>query len=412
MTRSLAAAVLAAALAAACGDDTPTAPTPVTPPTTTAPTVTGVTLQAPAAFVDGGQVLMVGESVTLEACATFSDDTERCEVDATWSSSSPTVATVSGSGVVTGAAPGETTISAVYERNTGRATVTVEAVDEGPWDVSGDVTDAETGQGIRLAVIRVLDGPHEGKQATTNAQGHYVLTDVAGNMNVSVTADGYRARRTGFNVRMDLEQDFSLEVEPPSGPATSFGAGTWIVNEDIEPGRYYTNPSSGCYWERLSGLGGTSADRITNEFIGFNSGQEIVDIASSDRAFKPDADCGRWDRRPEPGPSSGTITPGRWLVGRQIQPGDYETNASPGCYWERLRGFSGESRDRITNDFVGDGGRVIVSIRSSDGGFYADNDCGSWSRRGGSSSNLASPGATDSFQIDQNYRRHRAEMGR
>ena len=214
MTRSLAAAVLAAALAAACGDDTPTAPTPVTPPTTTAPTVTGVTLQAPAAFVDGGQVLMVGESVTLEACATFSDDTERCEVDATWSSSSPTVATVSGSGVVTGAAPGETTISAVYERNTGRATVTVEAVDEGPWDVSGDVTDAETGQGIRLAVIRVLAGPHEGKQATTNAQGHYVLTDVAGNMNVSVTADGYRERRTGFNVRMALEQDFSLEPIP------------------------------------------------------------------------------------------------------------------------------------------------------------------------------------------------------
>ena len=68
--------------------------------------------------------------------------------------------------------------------------------------------------------------------------------------------------------------------------------------------------------------------------------------------------------------------------------------------------------DGQRNDFVGDGGRVIVSIRSSDGGFYADNDCGSWSRRGGSSSNLASPGATDSFQIDQNYRRHRAEMGR
>ena len=214
MTRSHAAAVFAAAAlaAAACGDDTPTAPTPVTPPTT--PTVTGVTLQAPAAFVDGGQVLMVGESVTLEACATFSDDTERCGVDATWSSSSPSVATVSGSGVVTGEAPGETTISAVYERNTGRATVTVEAVDEGPWDVSGDVTDAETGQGIRRAVIRVLGGPHEGARATTNAQGHYVLTDVAGNMNVSVTADGYREQRTGFNVRMDLERDFSLEPIP------------------------------------------------------------------------------------------------------------------------------------------------------------------------------------------------------
>ena len=174
MTRSLAAAVLAAALAAACGDDTPTEPTPVIPPTTTEPTVTGVTLQAPAAFVDGGQVLMVGESVTLEACATFSDDTERCGVNATWSSSSPNVATVSATGVVTGAAPGETTISAVYERNTGRATVTVEAVDEGPWDVSGEVTDAETGQGIRRAVILVLNGPHEGNEARTNARGRYV----------------------------------------------------------------------------------------------------------------------------------------------------------------------------------------------------------------------------------------------
>ena len=116
--------------------------------------------------------------------------------------------------MVTGVALGETTISAVYERNTGRATVTVEAVDMGPWDVSGDVTDAETGRGIRLAVIRVLDGPHEGNRATTNAQGHYVLTDVAGNMNVSVTADGYRERRTGFNVRMDLERDFGLEPIP------------------------------------------------------------------------------------------------------------------------------------------------------------------------------------------------------
>ena len=235
--------------------------------------------------------------------------------------------------------------------------------------------------------------------ATVDSDGR-VTGRQAGGFDLRATAEGVTGRMTG------------IRVEPPPGPATSFGAGTWIVNEDIAPGRYYTNPLSGCYWERLSGLGGTSADRITNEFIGFNSGQEIVDIASSDRAFKPDADCGRWDMSPESEPSAGTITPGRWLVGRQIQPGDYETNASDGCYWERLRGFSGESRDRITNDFVSGGGRVIVSIRSSDVGFYADDDCGGWSRRGGSSSNLASPGATDSFQIEQNYRRHRAEMGR
>ena len=236
--------------------------------------------------------------------------------------------------------------------------------------------------------------------ATVDSNGR-VTGRQAGGFDLRATAEGVTGRMTG------------IRVEPPPGPATSFGAGTWIVNEDIEPGRYYTNPSSGCFWERLSGLGGTIDDTITNAFIVFNSGQEIVDIASSDRAFKPDAECGRWDRSPEPGPSSGTITPGRWLVGRQIQPGDYETNASPGCYWERLSNFSGLIISGvIANDFVADGGRVIVSIRSSDVGFYADDSCGSWSSRGGSSNNLAEPGATDSFQIEQNYRRHRAEMGR
>ena len=204
--------------------------------------------------------------------------------------------------------------------------------------------------------------------ATVDNNG-IVTAHQVGSFDLTARTEGLTGRKTG------------IRIDPPPGPATSFGSGTWIVNEDIAPGRYFTNPRSGCYWERLSGLGGTSADRITNEFIGFNSGQEIVDIDTSDRAFQTDAECGRWDMSPEAGPPSGQITPGRWLVGRQIQPGEYETNASSGCYWERLRGFSGESNDRITNDFVGDGGRVIVAIRSSDAGFYADADCGTWARR-------------------------------
>lgn len=237
---------------------------------------------------------------------------------------------------------------------------------------------------------------------------------------LEIRMEGDRWRYTGesagaaeIRVTHDGERRLThrVQVEPPPGPATSFRSGTWLVNEDIEPGRYYTNPRSGCYWERLSGLGGTLDDVIANEFIGFNSGQEIVDIASSDRAFDTDADCGLWDMTPESGPATGTITPGRWLVGRQIQPGDYETNASPGCYWERLRSFTGQvSRSVIANDFV-DGGRVIVEIRSSDAGFYADDDCGMWSRRDGASIQAAS-GATEPFRIEQNYRRHRATMGR
>ena len=210
---------------------------------------------------------------------------------------------------------------------------------------------------------------------------------------------------------------------PPPTPSllrTTFGSGIWLVNEEIAPGRYFTNPASGCYWERLSDTGGSLSDILANEFISFDSGQEIVDIASSDYAFKPDSKCGTWSQTLVAAPSSG-IPPGRWLVGRQIPTGEYETNASRGCYWERLSGFSG--RDIIANDFVGDAGRQIVRISSSDEGFYSDSDCGTWSRRTGST--LATPAAagsrvsgggaispaTDPRTIDLNRRMYRAKSG-
>ena len=192
----------------------------------------------------------------------------------------------------------------------------------------------------------------------------------------------------------------------PPGPRQSFGAGTWIVNEDIAPGRYFTNPSSGCYWERLSGTTGAFSDILANGVIVFDSGQEIVDIAMSDYAFKPESECGTWSLTPVSAPSSG-IPPGRWLVGRQIPAGQYETNASSGCYWERLRGFS-SVRDVIANDFVSGGGRQIITILSSDEGFYSDDDCGTWSRRTGSAQVSST---TDRNTIERNLRMYRAKSG-
>ncbi len=193
----------------------------------------------------------------------------------------------------------------------------------------------------------------------------------------------------------------------PTGPRQSFGAGTWIVNEDIAPGRYFTNPSSGCFWERLSGTTGAFSDILANEFISFDSGQEIVDIASSDCAFKPDHECGMWSQTPVSAPAAGSIPPGRWLVGQQIPAGQYETNASSGCYWERLRGFS-SVRDVIANDFVSGGGRQIITILASDEGFYSDDDCGTWSRRTGSAQVSST---TDRNTIERNLRMYRAKSG-
>jgi hypothetical protein len=37
-----------------------------------------------------------------------------------------------------------------------------------------------------------------------------------------------------------------------SSPASAFGAGTHMVGPDISARRYFSDPSSGCYWERLS----------------------------------------------------------------------------------------------------------------------------------------------------------------
>src|SRR5687768_17260240 len=117
---------------------------------------------------------------------------------------------------------------------------------------------------------------------------------------------------------------------PAPTPRTQFGAGQYRVGTDISPGRYYSDPANGCYWERQSGLGGTSAEIIANEFISFDARQWIVDIAASDRGFSTSAQCGTWFSMPRSGAQS-TIPPGVWLVGSQISPGTYQANVQADC---------------------------------------------------------------------------------
>jgi len=60
---------------------------------------------------------------------------------------------------------------------------------------------------------------------------------------------------------------------PP--PPVGFGAGVYMVGTTVAAGRYYSEPASACYWERLSGLGGTLSDIITNDFISGGYAQAI-----------------------------------------------------------------------------------------------------------------------------------------
>ena len=199
-------------------------------------------------------------------------------------------------------------------------------------------------------------------------------------------------------------------VQPPCGPRTQFGSGQYRVNTDIQPGRYYSDPGDGCYFERLRGFSGSLSDVIANEFIGFNAGQWIADIDASDVGFSTDAECGTWFNSPRTGALSG-IPPGRWLVGAQISAGSYTAATRSGCYWERLRNFSGNIGSILANDFVSGGGTRIVSILGSDVGFGGDEECGTWTRSTAAiptrAESMMAPSPQTAAEIETNRNRNR-----
>lgn len=99
------------------GPTTPTGPTNPTGP---------VTISSLA--VTGTSPMNVGQSFPWTATATFSDGTTQDVTGAaTWASAGPGIASVNAAGVVTGVAPGTTTISAVFNGKMGSAPVTVNA---------------------------------------------------------------------------------------------------------------------------------------------------------------------------------------------------------------------------------------------------------------------------------------------
>ena len=159
-----------------------------------------------------------------------------------------------------------------------------------------------------------------------------------------------------------------------SSPASTFADGTHVVGTDIQPGIYRTRVGSDyCYWERLSGFGGTFGEIIANDIT---VGPAVVTISASDKGFYS-SDCGTWTND-----LSAILVPwspipeGTFIVGTDIQPGTYQTGAGlSGCYWQRLSGFGGTLDEIIANDFTD--GSAVVTISASDAGFSSSN-CGTW----------------------------------
>lgn len=179
--------------------------------------------------------------------------------------------------------------------------------------------------------------------------------------------------------RFDWENDGQqvasqpMASTPPPVSVPQFGNGMFVVGSDIQPGTYRTRKGAdGCYYARLSGFGGTLSEIIANENT---DDPAVVTIAPTDKGFQS-VRCGTWTQDLSQITASKTsFNDGTYIVGTDIQPGTYRSSGREGCYYARLSGFGGSTREIIANENTDS--PAIVSIALGDKGFQSVR-CGTW----------------------------------
>jgi len=167
------------------------------------------------------------------------------------------------------------------------------------------------------------------------------------------------------------------EPTPPPIPP-SFEPAQYIVGAQLPAGRYVMDDAlAGCFWERLSGFGGTDGDIIAFSVRG-EDGRVVVDVHATDVGFEFGGDCGTMTLYTGSNLRLGTIPPGSHVVNEHIVAGTYRTDAQAGCYWQRVSAFDGDVTSIIANDLVANAGQRLVTIDSSDEGFESFGACGTW----------------------------------
>ena len=180
-----------------------------------------------------------------------------------------------------------------------------------------------------------------------------------------------------------------LIVEPTVTPTPTystslpktFGPGMHIVGKDIAPGEYRAQAASSgsrfanCGWKRLSSITGETGSTLG--WYGSSEGFTYVTIKPSDFAFESSG-CTEWRstaaQHDDPQPRS-TFAGGTHLVGIDILPGQYKTEANPkaliGCAWERLSSTDGEYKSTIAGNAGVREGSVYVMIDADDYAFHS-----------------------------------------
>lgn len=164
----------------------------------------------------------------------------------------------------------------------------------------------------------------------------------------------------------------------PTPVVLTFGDGTYQIGKDLPAGTYrLRDPAFFCYWERVSGFGGTLDEIIANDNV--VSAYAVVTIKSSDKGFTTSG-CGEWsaDLSAVTTSTSRLDIDGMYIVKTDLAAGTWRGTGGDYCYWERVSGFGGTLNEIIAND-NSFGGSVIVTIKSTDKGFQASG-CGTWAK--------------------------------
>ena len=85
-------------------------------------------------------------------------------------------------------------------------------------DANSDIADplhaAAVGDTVAGVVVRIADGPHMGKSATTGSDGSYQIVGVSGGMTVTATKSGYKTQTKSVDlVSANATLNFALAIE-------------------------------------------------------------------------------------------------------------------------------------------------------------------------------------------------------
>jgi hypothetical protein len=221
MTRicGLLAACAGVATFAACSGNSNTAPASPTPSGTVAAIT--VTSSTPAAA-----------TFQLAATARLSDGSTRdVTAMATWSTSNPSVVSVSATGLATIVGAGSVELRAAYQNVTGAL-----AMQFGPgFSLSGRVQEVGPNSAALSGVrIEIVNGPGAGTAVTSDADGAFRFgSSIVGVVDIEATKAGYVRWRLGtLTVDRNTSIDVAMYPTPPTNPSGATATarchdGTW-----------------------------------------------------------------------------------------------------------------------------------------------------------------------------------------